>query len=128
MTGRHRGDLAALKRAPWRVLALVAGAIVALGLVVGIMVRGGGSVEEERQQGAVEVRPTPSVSETYPTYGEYVPPRPVKSPVPRLRTTPRPKVTPSRPTRRPEVRRCPPGWSEVPFLRRWCLRHGYGVR
>ncbi|MEU5882817.1 hypothetical protein [Spirillospora sp. NPDC047279] len=82
----------------------------------------------ERPQVA-QTQPTPTVSETYPTYGEYVPPRPVQTRAPR--STPRATVTPSRkPTRRPsaEARRCPRGWEDVPFLRRWCQRNGYSVR
>ncbi|MFI6518406.1 hypothetical protein ACIBF1_22815 [Spirillospora sp. NPDC050679] len=77
---------------------------------------------------------TPKPSESNPTFGKYVPPKPEeKPPAPPVRTVkptaPKVRDTPTRRPRQPEYRRsCPPSWQEIPFLRRWCERNGHRSR
>jgi hypothetical protein len=83
--------------------------------------------EPEAAGAAVLVAPSPAVPKNYPTFGEYIPPRPAKPP---RTSAPKPRTTPSRkPTRPPQSRQpCPQGWADIPMLRRWCERNGYSVR
>jgi hypothetical protein len=63
-------------------------------------------------------RPRPPLA--YPTYGEFVPPRPIatltRKAVPTATKTPKPQ---------PSKRICPPSWQRNPWLRRWCEANGY---
>jgi hypothetical protein len=62
-------------------------------------------------------RPRPRI---YPTYGEFVPPRPVVTPTRTAPVVDRPR----RPMASPRPS-CPSGWKENPWLRRWCRTHGF---
>ena len=124
----------------WQVGGMRWGLVLLIGAVAAPVVTGG-AIAMAVRNGGDEKGPIPSAAATraapppvaprprprvYPTYGEYVPPRPVAAPAPS-----RPSVKPTQPTRTPEPTRarptCPSDWERVPWLRRWCQTHGYEV-
>ncbi|MFC6884562.1 MULTISPECIES: hypothetical protein [Actinomadura] len=127
------------QRAPrWLKIARVVGAglvpVILLGLVA-LGLRDSSPDEKPKPQGTIAERAVPVTPESNPTYGEYVPPRetpsakPPPPPPPPARTTRKAPVrkTPKRPPERAR-QPCPPGWGDIPFLRRWCHGHGYWTR
>jgi hypothetical protein len=122
----RRGGISERVRDSGGLVLLIGGVAVPALLAGGIAMavhRGGGeeSVAPPKTQPAVTSavpRPKPSV---YPTYGEYVPPRPVEKVTRPAPVTTRGSATPT-PSARPP---CPGDWRENPWLRRWCWRHGF---
>lgn len=132
---------------------MLGGSLAVLGLLAGAVALSGSDDRPRRgPQGAAmgvqgrTAEPWTGTPEAHPTFGKYVPPRPVgtaaqqepkpkaKTPVPSASAS-MPPAKPSRPKEspRPRPRRsakpdrpeCPDSWRYNPFMRRWCEHRGY---
>ncbi|REE96236.1 hypothetical protein DFJ69_1665 [Thermomonospora umbrina] len=139
VTGPYREeDMSVQRFRPRRGLVVLLGALAVPGLVLGGAILALGPEPEpdrDPRSAVVSAEPTPTAPpptpRTHPTFGKYVPPRPVRTAPPKRR--PRPKATQPRTrprprqTQRPSAPECPETWRFNPFLRRWCERKGYIV-
>ncbi|GAA4225325.1 hypothetical protein GCM10022254_07010 [Actinomadura meridiana] len=141
VTGRHRGqpkdrvaDDEVDERSSRKWIGVVAGAFL-VPVVVCSVVAFGLREEPAREPGSSSGREAAPKVTQEPTYEQFVAPEqepqagtkaPKRTVVPKV--TPRKRVVP-RPSVTPTWQPCPPGWRDVWWMYRWCVRqHGHRGR